>query len=449
MIINSTFDLVVIGSGPGGHTLAEKAARLGARVAIIEKNGWGGVCTNVGCIPSKALLAVSKHYAELAKLGRMGIDLSVSATIDFAKVKRHMLQSIKVAQLGVNKILDDAGVIKIAGEAFLEGPGRVRIASPEGEQVLETKRIAIAWGSTPIVLPFMTLSHRVQTTDQFFDNDVLPERMIVVGGGVIGVELSTFLVELGVRVTLVEKQDQILPSAEPEAAALITAALEKKGVRFCLNSRLSALEVKENKVMVTLGEANEVLEGDHCLVALGRRPNLRTRELDTLGITYDKFGVTVDAEFETSVKDIFAIGDSVPGVMLAHRASAHGKALARKLFGDGLFDYTDQKVPGVVYSHPGLAWVGMTESVAREQFGEVEVVRGEYGANAVARAELLGQGFSKLIFANGKFVGATIVGENAPELISPLSLAIASDLDRAHLERWVIPHPTLSEVVYL
>ena len=444
-----TFDLAVIGSGPGGHAAAEHAARCGARVAVIEKNGWGGTCTQRGCIPTKALLACSGSFAAQKRLKRLGVGTG-EASFDFAAMKRHQRQIVNLSALGVRKSLTEAGVALREGTGHLIAPDEVALVAPGGEETrLKTRRILIAWGSEPAILPGISLSERVLTSDGFLALEALPRSVAIVGGSVIGVEFATFLAELGVRVILIEMLEQILPAEEAEASTLLRQALTGLGIEIRVSARLETIRESASGVTLKAASPEGILErpADCALVCTGRRPVLHTEELERLGISYDRRGVAVDGRQETNVEGVFAVGDVTGGTMLAHRAARQGKALANRLYGDGAVAYDERWVPAVAYAHPQIARVGLTEKQARELGLPVEVRRADYGANITARTELKGQGFAKILFHRGRLVGATIAGEDACELIAPLALAFSQELDLRALQRWIIPHPTLSELL--
>ncbi len=465
------FDILVIGAGPGGHSAAVQAARQGARAAIIERGGWGGTCTHRGCIPTKALLACSGRFAELKKLRRMGVNVA-DASFDYAAMKRHQEQIVKISSLGVQKSLQDAGVTMFAGEGRIVSPGEVEWTASDGAtQGLAAKNIVIAWGSEPGLPPGVLPSGRILTSDGLLALPVLPASILIVGGSVIGVEFATLFAELGVRVTLVEMLERLLPGEEPEASQLLTQELKKAGVAVHTGMRMEAIrdtgsgvELRISPAAPSAGGAGGAvprgtpptgtspaasldLSAELALISTGRKPTLRMEELDALGIRHDRRGITVDDRQQTNIAGIHALGDCTGGMMLAHRAMQQGKALAGHLFGGPQFLYREEAVPTVVYSHPQVARVGLTEEEARRRGLAIEVRRTDYGANIIARAQLLGQGFVKLLFQGERLLGATIAGDQAGELIAPLSLAMAAGLGEKELRNWVIPHPALSELL--
>lgn len=446
--MSEKYDLIIIGGGPGGVAAAEVAAAKKKRVLIIEKNGWGGTCTHRGCIPTKALLACSKHFADLKKLKRMGINI-VEASVDFAAVKKHQQQIVKVSALGAQKLLTDAGAEIKQGVGEVISAAEVRFTDSSGKnENFQTQNIMIAWGSVPQVLPGVNLSERILTSDGILNLNTLPASIIIVGGSVIGVEFATFFAELGTKVTIVEILDRIIPLEDQECADLLKQELTRMGVAINTSTKLESLKVTGNSVVMTAQKEGKQLEisADYALLCTGRKPLLHTEELDRLGIEYTKAGIKVDSKMMTNVAGIYAVGDVTGGMMLAHRAEHQAKFAAKNIFGDGDFPYNENVIPSIVYSHPQIARVGYTQKRVEDEGLSVEVVKSQYSVNIIARAELMGPGFVKAIFYEDKLIGATIVGEDAAELIAPLTLAVSNELTKKQLCSWVIAHPTLSEI---
>jgi len=441
------YDLVVIGSGPGGHAAAVSASQLGARVLIIEKNDWGGTCTNRGCIPTKALLACSRNFAELGKLKRLGI--SVTGSFDFTAIKRHQTQIVRTAVLGVRKSLEDAGAEMRQGLARIISAGEVEIRSDESIDRVEARNILIAWGGEPQIPAGIELSERVLTSDGLLGLERVPLSVAIIGGGVIGLEFATFLAQLGSKVSIIEFLDRILPCEEPEASAFLEKELRKTGVEIWCSSRVENIISDQDSIRLKVLRLDESLEitSSYALVCTGRKAALNTGELDYAGIDYSKKGIEVDSKQMTSVPGIYAIGDVTGGALLAHRASWQGKALACRLFGDGSIMYSDSAVPYVCYTSPNIARVGLIEEEAASRFPDLEKMTFDYAANMYARIELKSNGFGKLLFGGGKLVGATLAGAEAAELIAPLGLAVANGLGKSEFKRWILAHPTLSEMV--
>jgi dihydrolipoamide dehydrogenase len=446
--MSESYDLIVIGGGPGGLAAAELVAAKKKSVLIIEKDGWGGTCTHRGCIPTKALLTCSKFYADLKKLKRVGINIA-EISIDFSAIKKHQQQIVKVSALGAQKVLTDAKVETKLGTGEIISPREVRFTDSSGKsEAFFTQNIIIAWGSQPQMLPGINPSDRVLTSDGILNLNLLPPRIIIVGGSFIGVEFATFFAELGVKVNLVELLEQILPNEDHEAVDLLRQELIRLGINIHTSTKLESLKDTDSGVVVQAQKNGEQLElnADYALLCTGRKPLLNTEELDNLGIEYTKGGIKIDKDMMTNMAGIYAVGDVTGGMMLAHRATQQAKVAAGHICGDGTFNYNENFIPSVVYSHPQIARVGYTQKRAQEEGLSIEVVKSSYSANIIARAELMGQGFVKAIFHQDKLIGATIVGDHAAELITPLALAVSNGLTKKQLRSWVIPHPTLSEI---
>jgi dihydrolipoamide dehydrogenase len=446
--MSEKYDLIIIGGGPGGLGAAELAAAKKKRVLVIEKEGWGGTCTHRGCIPTKALLTCSKHFADLKKLKRMGINIA-DASVDFPTIKKHQQQIVKVSALGAQKMLADAGAEIRPGVGEIISSSEVRFTDSTGKsETFSTQNIMIAWGSVPQVLPGISLSERVLTSDGILNLNSLPSSIIIVGGSVIGVEFATFFAELGAKVTIVEILDRIIPIEDQECADLLKQELTRLGVVIHTSTRLESLKDTGSSVAIIAQKDGKPLEinADYALLCTGRKPLLNTEELDNLGIEYTKGGIKVDSKMMTNVAGIYAVGDVTGGMMLAHRAMQQAKFAAARLFSGEEFSYNEKFIPSVVYSHPQIARVGYTQKEAEEEGLVIEVVKSPYSANIIARAELMGHGFVKAIFHQDKLIGTTIVGEDAADLIAPLTLAVSNELTKKQLRNWVLPHPTLSEI---
>jgi len=441
--MSQSYDLIVIGGGPGGLAVAELATAKKKNVFIIEKDGWGGTCTHRGCIPTKALLTCSKYYSDLKKLKRLGINVA-EASIDFSAIKKHQQQMVKVAALGAHKMLADAQVETKQGTGEIISPQEVQYRDQEGNsKILATKNIIIAWGSQPQLLPGINLTERILTSDGLLNLDNLPASIIIIGASVIGVEFATFFAELGTKVTLIELLDRILPYEDQDAADLLRQELTRLGITIHTSTKLESLNDTGNGVVMQAQKNGNQFEMNaaYVLLCTGRQPLMYEEELKKLEIEYTKAGIKVDKNMMTNVAGIYAIGDVTGGLMLAHRATLQGKVAAGHICETNTIDYNENFIPSVVYSHPQIARVGLIQKSA-----EVQVIKSNYSANIIARTELMGQGFVKAFFQNDKIIGATIVGEEAAELIAPLSLAISHELTKQQLRAWVIPHPTLSEI---
>jgi len=446
--MSEKYDLIIIGGGPGGLAAGELAAAKKKRVLVIEKDGWGGTCTHRGCIPTKALLTCSKYYADLKKLKRMGINVA-GTSVDFPAIKKHQQQIVKVSALGAQKMLTDAGAEIKQGLGEILSPSEVRFTDSAGKsENFSAQNIMIAWGSVPQVLPGINLSEKILTSDGILNLNALPSSIIIVGGSVIGVEFATFFAELGAKVTLVEILDRIIPLEDQECADLLKQELTRLGVVIHTSTKLESLKETDGGVALMAQKDGTTLEinAEYALLCTGRKPLLRTDDLDKLGIEYTKAGIQVDSNMMTNIAGVYAVGDVTGGMMLAHRAMHQAKFAAGRICGETNLIYDENFIPSVVYSHPQIVRVGYTQKRAEDEGLSVEVVKSPYSANIIARAELMGQGFVKAVFHRDKLIGATIVGEDAADLIAPLALAVANELNRKQLRKWVIAHPSLCEI---
>jgi len=446
--MSEKYDLVIIGGGPGGLAAAEIAAVNKKRVLIIEKDGWGGTCTHRGCIPTKALLTCSKFYADLKKLKRVGVNISAAA-VDFSVMKKHQQQIVKVAALGAHKVITDAQVETKLGTGEIISPKEVRYIDSSGEsEIVSAQNIIIAWGSVPQMIPGINSSKSILTSDDILNINTLPESIIIVGGSFIGVEYATLFAELGVKVILIELLERILIYEDEEAAQFLHQELARLGVAIHMSTKLLSLKDTDNGVVMQVHKNGEQMEmrASCALLCTGRKPLLHTEQLDKLGINYAKTGIKVDQNMMTNVPGIYAVGDVTGGMMLAHRAAQQAKVAAGHICGVSDYSYNERFIPSIVYSHPQIARVGYTQKLAQAEGLFVEIIRSQYAANIIARTELMSQGFVKAVFHSDKIIGATIVGDHAAELISPLALAVSNELTKKQLRSWVIPHPTLSEI---
>lgn len=442
------YDLIVIGGGPGGLEAAQNTAASGKRVLIIEKTGLGGTCTHRGCIPTKALLTCSGHYADLKKIKRLGVNVSTAA-FDFSAMKKHQQQMVKIAALGAQKALTDAGVEIKIGSGEILSPQEVKFIDESGKsEIFSTNNIVIAWGSEPQVLSGINLSERILTSDGILNLNILPQSIFIVGGSFIGCEFATFFAELGVKVTLIELLEHVLPQEDQEVAAFLQQELTRAGIAVHSSTQLTGLQETDSGVTIQAQKNSEQMEwsADYVLLCMGRKPLLNEAELINSGIAYDRKGIKIDKNMMTSIPGIYAVGDVTGGMMLAHRATQQGKVAAAHICRHDAPLYNENFIPAVVYSHPQIARVGLTESQARAAGLNIDIVQSVYSANIMARTELAGQGFAKAIFHQDKLIGIAIAGIHASELISSMSLAVSGNLGPKQMRSWVIPHPTLSEI---
>jgi len=455
------YDVVIIGSGPGGYVCAIRAAQLGLKTACVEKDKTlGGTCLNVGCIPSKALLESSERYAQtLHHLAEHGVSVTgVSFDLD----KMHERRKAIVGQLtgGVdllfrkNKITRLSGLGRIATPTA-DGLHRVVVTAADGtESTVETAAVVVATGSVPSDLRGITLDHeRVIDSTGALELASVPRHLVLIGAGVIGLELGSVWARLGAKVTVLEYLDRILPGVDAEIAAEAKKALEKQGLTFVLGARVEAAERQSDADVVvrwrSKDDATHEIIGDRVLVAVGRRPFTDGLGLDEVGVIKDGRGrVVIDDEFQTNVPGIFALGDVTRGAMLAHKAEDEGVAVAEILAGGhGHVNY--DAIPSIVYTHPEVAGVGKTEEELVA--AGVPFVKGKFKYGPNGRALALGEpdGLVKMLAHKDtdRILGCHIVGARAGDLIAEVAVAIEFGASSEDLARSCHAHPTLSEVV--
>jgi dihydrolipoamide dehydrogenase len=445
----SLYDLVVIGGGPGGYVAAIRAAQLGLKVACVEGRGaLGGTCLNVGCIPSKALLSSSAKFESLSHLAGHGIAVD-GASLDLGAMMGRKDKIVGDLTKGIAFLFKKNGVDLIEGWASIPAPGKVQV----GDDVIETKNILIATGSEPTPLPGVEIDEiDVVSSTGALSLANVPEHLVVVGAGVIGLELGQVWSRLGAKVTVVEYLDRILPGIDGEIAKLAQRALSKRGLKFQLGRALKSIDKGDEGLTLTLDrvgkDKEEQLQADKVLIAIGRRPVIRGLGLEALGVSVNARGfVEVDERFATSVPGIYAIGDCVPGPMLAHKAEEDGVACVEMLAGEaGHVDYGT--VPGIVYTDPEVASVGVTEEALKEAGTDYVVGKFTFMANSRARAQGETDGAVKVLATpEGKILGAHICGAHGGDLIAELVLAMTKGATVSDVAAACHAHPAMAEAV--
>jgi dihydrolipoyl dehydrogenase len=449
---DSDLNLVIIGAGPGGYAAAVRAAELGMKVACVEQQELGGTCLNVGCIPSKALLESSELYARLTKgVDHHGIDLG-AVSLDLGAMMRRKQKIVKAMTGGISALFQRAGVQHVTGQARLAAPGSVVVSTPDGEAELCCEHVLIATGSVPAELPLLPFDgQRIISSTEALALDAVPGRLAVIGAGAIGLELGSVWSRLGADVTVIEYTDQILPGMDTEMAGQLQRLLKRQHLTTHLGARALGAEVAKDVVRLHLqaGEKEWELDCDRVLVAVGRRACTAGLGLQELGLELDAGGrVPVDSDYRTAIDGVYAIGDVLAGPMLAHKAEAEGVAAVERMAGKSArVNYA--AMPGVVYTHPELACVGLTETAAREEHGEVRIGKHSFRANARAHCMDEIDGLVKVI-SHGEtdhLLGIHILGPQASQLIAEAVLALEFGVRADDLARTIHAHPALSEVV--
>ncbi|MBF2717986.1 dihydrolipoyl dehydrogenase [Agrobacterium vitis] len=452
------YDLVVIGSGPGGYVCAIKAAQLGMKVAVVEKRAtYGGTCLNIGCIPSKALLHASEMFHHAAHgMAELGVDVS-APVLNLPKMMAHKDATVKANVEGVSFLFKKNKIDGVIGTGKIVAAGKVSVTNDKGEeQVLETKNIVIATGSDVAGIPGVAVDideKIIVSSTGGIALDKVPGKMIVVGGGVIGLELGSVWARLGAKVTVVEYLDTILGGMDGEVSKQFQRMLVKQGMEFNLGAKVTAVEKIGSGAKVTFepakgGEAT-VLEADVVLIATGRKPYTTGLGLEDVGVALDNRGrVEIDNHFQTNVAGIYAIGDVVKGPMLAHKAEDEGVALAEILSGQhGHVNY--DVIPGVVYTQPEVASVGKTEEELKAAGVAYKVGKFPFTANGRARAMLATDGFVKVLAdkETDRVLGVHIIGLGAGEMIHEAAVLMEFGGSSEDLGRTCHAHPTMSEAV--
>ncbi|MEM1365927.1 MAG: dihydrolipoyl dehydrogenase [Pseudomonadota bacterium] len=452
-----SYDLIVIGSGPGGYVCAIKAAQLGLKVAVVEKRAtYGGTCLNIGCIPSKALLHASEMFHEAEhSLKTLGVDVG-KPKLDFGAMMKHKDDTVKANVDGVEFLFKKNKIDGIHGHGRIAGVGKVEVEAEDGtKQTLETKNICIATGSDVAGIPGVEVEMDEQTivsSTGALELDKVPSKLIIVGGGVIGLELGSVWHRLGAEVTVVEYLDTILGGMDGDTSRQFKRILEKQGIKFELGAKVTGVDKSDSGAKVTFepakGGDSQSLDADVVLIATGRRPYTDDLGLDSVGITTDRGMVEIDAHFKTSVDGIYAIGDVVRGPMLAHKAEDEGVALAEMLAGQQPHVNYDV-IPGVVYTAPEVASVGKTEEQLKADGVAYTSGKFPFTANGRARAMQATDGFVKVLAdkETDRVLGVHIVGHAAGDLIHEAAVLMEFGGSSEDLARTCHAHPTLSEAV--
>jgi dihydrolipoamide dehydrogenase len=453
MVVGETrheVDVLVIGAGPGGYVAAIRAAQLGKSVTVVDKGKAGGVCLNVGCIPSKALISAAHQYTSIQHAADIGISAE-NVKVDFAKVQEWKNSVVDKLTGGVKSLFAGNKIDLVSGEVFFTAENEVRIVSGYEGARYQFNHCIIATGSRPVELKGFPYGQRILSSTEALELQEIPKSMIVVGGGYIGVELGQMYAKFGTKVTILEGTKTILPGFEQEATRFVQRNLKKQGVEVITEVQVQGATQTDKDVTVsytTAGEEKKVT-ADYVLVTVGRRPNTDELGLDVIKVTMNDRGyIEVDQQCKTNVANLYAIGDCIPGPALAHKASYEGKVAAEVIAGErSIVDY--KVIPSVVFSDPEIASVGWNEAEAKEHGHEVIFGKFPYAANGRALSMNAGDGFVKIL-ADKKtqvILGGIVVGSEASNLIAEIGLAIELAATLEDIALTIHAHPTLGEIV--
>ena len=446
------YDIAIIGGGPGGYVAAEKAGKNGLKTILFEKKDLGGVCLNEGCIPTKTLLYSAKLYDQARKSEKYGLRVE-EAELDYKKMTDRKTKVMRKLVAGIGLRMKNAGVEVVKESALIEGrttEGTIRIKAGEG--IYETKNLLICTGSETFIPPItglnMESNEAIVTSRELLALKEAPTSLVIIGGGVIGMEFASLYNSLGAEVHVVEMMPEILGVMDNEISAMLRAQYAKKGVQFHLSCRVTAVDGHSVTFTDSQGETHSV-EGDKILVSVGRRANTQGFGLETLGVELERGGIKVDNLMRTSAEGVYAAGDVTGFSMLAHTASREAEVVINNLCGkEDIMVY--DAIPGIVYTNPEVAGVGLTEAQAQQQGIEYDCLKlpMAYSGRFVAENEG-GEGLCKVIVSKDtrRILGVHMIGNPCSEIISSVCIAIEQGMTAEELERVVLPHPTVAEII--
>lgn len=438
-----TFDLVVLGGGSGGYAAALRASQLGMTVGLIEKDKVGGTCLHVGCIPTKALL----HAAEVADSARDAAQFGVKATLE--GIDLPAVNSYRDAIVG-SKYKGLQGLIKARGITTIEGTGKLVSATTVavGDDTVTGKNVVLATGSYPRTLPGLNIGGRILTSEQALQLDYVPKSVVVLGGGVIGVEFASVWRSFGCEVTIIEALPHLVPMEDESVSKQFERAYRKRGINFSLGVRFQEAVQTDNGVKVTL-ENGDVHEAELMLVAVGRGPRTDGMGFEEVGVAMDRGFVLANERLRTNIPGVFAVGDIVPGLQLAHRGFQHGIFVAEEIAGLNPMVVSDQNIPKVTYSEPEVASVGFSEKAAREKFGDDKIAVYDYNLAGNGKSHILETAGSIKVIreVDGPVLGVHMIGARVGELIAEAQLAVNWDAHPEDVAPLIHAHPTQNEAL--
>jgi len=444
-----TYDLIVLGSGPGGYVAAIRASQLGLKVAIVEREKLGGICLNWGCIPTKALLRTSEIHHYLTHASAYGLSAE-KVSFDLAKIVERSRKVAGQLNMGVKGLMKKNKVTVVEGDGAITGKGKLTVTKDGAKTELAAKHIVVATGARARDLPFAKADgERIWTYRHAMVPSVMPTKLLVIGSGAIGVEFASFYSDMGAQVTIVEMLPRILPVEDEDVSAFVHKALVKQGMTIHVGSGVDKLEAGKTGVKATIRGAGEQ-EFSHAIVAIGIAPNSEGIGLEALGVKTDRGHIVTDGYARTNVEGIYAIGDVTGPPWLAHKASHEGVVCVEAIAGLKPHSFETWNIPGCTYSRPQVASVGLTEAAAKAAGHKVKVGKFPFIGNGKAIALGEAEGFVKTVFdeATGELLGAHMVGAEVTELIQGYAIARQLETTEAELMETVFPHPTLSEMMH-
>ena len=437
------YDVAIIGSGPCGYVAGIRAAQLGMKVCVIEKDRIGGVCLNQGCIPTKALSVSSMAFYNAGRAREFGVNIK-ALSIDFQRVQERKENIVKKLSSGIEMLLKARKISLVSGAAEIKDGGRLTV----GKEEIEAKNILIASGSLPFEMPGMEFdATHILSSSEVLGLKEVPKSIVIVGGGVIGCEFASIFKTFGSDITIVEMMDQLLPNEDTEVAKKIEQIFKKRGIKIFTKTKVEKIEKEHSNINAMLS-GGTALSADKVLICVGRRPNSEGMGIENIGIEREKGWIKVSKDFRTNVKNVYAAGDVIGGVLLAHLASREGRCAIEAMAGKKPeIDYN--VVPSCIFTHPEIASVGLNERQAKDR--GIDAHPRKFLFSAIGKAHVVGQteGFVKLVVEarSDKILGAQIIGPQATELIAEISQCVQFGITSEKLASVIHAHPTLSEAI--
>ncbi|WP_430429189.1 dihydrolipoyl dehydrogenase [Parasphingorhabdus sp.] len=452
--MSNTYDLIVLGSGPGGYVAAIRASQLGLKTAIVERENLGGICLNWGCIPTKALLRSAEVFHQMKHAADYGL-AAENITADLDAVVKRSRGVAKQLNQGVTGLMKKNKIDVVMGDGTITAPGKISVKTDKGEQALEAKNIIIATGARARDLPFAKADgKRIWTYRTAMTPPEMPSKLLVIGSGAIGIEFASFYNDMGADVTVVEMLDRIVPVEDEEISKFLEKSLKKQGMTIMTKAGVKSIKSDDKGVKAEIEDSKgnvETHDFSHVIVAVGIQPNIETIGLDQLGVQPDeRYHIKTDAYCRTNIEGIYAIGDCTAGPWLAHKASHEGVIAAETIAGGHPHPMDINNIPGCTYCHPQIASVGLTEAKAKDAGYDIKVGKFPFIGNGKAIALGETEGFIKTVFdaKTGELLGAHMIGAEVTELIQGYAVGKTLETTEAELMNTVFPHPTLSEMMH-